>query len=292
MAAVLEIEEREITPYGLTLTASKHAGRLDSLYRSSARVCAIRLDAVGMAQALLRPPMISAQSAPKEPPPAALTRVLLVDDHPTFRQGLTFLLNETNGEFEVCGEAENASEAIEAFRSLHPDLVVLDVSMPGTSGIELIKMILAESAATPILVLTVHEETVYAIRALKIGAKGYVMKSEAMESVAVALRTIAAGKHYVSPRLQKWLMFHAIESSEGLGSPVDVLADRELEVLELLGRGFGTRAMADYLHLSTKTIETHRAHIKQKLGFKDVTEMVQFANDWVSHERNRPLLAT
>jgi len=236
--------------------------------------------------------MNAVQSATNQAPPAAAKRILLVDDHPTFRQGLKVLLTDTNGEFEVCGEAENARQATEAFRSLQPDLVVLDVSMPGASGIELIKMILAESAATPILVLSVHEETLYAIRALKRGAKGYVMKAEAMESVVVALRTIAAGKHYVSPTLRKWLIFHAIDSAEGLGSRLDVLSDRELEVLQLLGRGFSTHAMADYLHLSTKTIETHRAHIKRKLGFNDVREMIHFAIDWVSHEQDRPLAHT
>jgi len=223
-------------------------------------------------------------------PSVAAKRVLIVDDHPTFRQGLRFLLSQTDGEFEVCGEAESAPQAIEAFRSLRPELVVLDVSMPGASGIELIKMILAESATTPILVVSVHEETLYGLRALKAGARGYVMKAEAMESIVAALHRIAAGKNYVSPSFSERLIFRAIQSiDEGMGSPVDVLSDRELEVLEKLGKGMSTRDIADTLHLSPKTVETHRAHIKEKLNLKDGNALVRFAIDWVSHAQNAPV---
>lgn len=213
-------------------------------------------------------------------------RVLLVDDHPTFRQGLKFIVTKS-GEFDVCGEADSAPAAISECRALHPDVVVVDVSMPGMNGIELIKMILAEMPKMPILVVSMHEETHYALRALKAGAKGYVMKAEATTSIETALRRVAEGKVYVSPTFGEQLIFKAITAiDEGMGSPVDVLSDRELEVLEKLGKGLTTREVADDLHLSPKTVETHRAHIKEKLKFKDATSMVRFAVDWVSSGRS------
>ena len=214
--------------------------------------------------------------------PRAARRVLLVDDHPTFRQGLKFVVAQT-GEFDVCGEADSAPAAIAECRALKPDVVIVDVSMPGMNGIELIKMILAETPEMPILVVTMHEENLYALRSLKAGAKGYVMKAEAMTSIANALRRVADGKIYVSPTFGEQLIFKAITAvDEGMGSPVDVLSDRELEVLEKLGKGLTTREIAENLHLSPKTVETHRAHIKEKLKFKDATAMVRFAVDWVT----------
>lgn len=209
-------------------------------------------------------------------------RVLLVDDHPTFRQGLKFIVTQA-GDFQVCGEADSAAVAISECRSLRPDVVIVDVSMPGLNGIELIKMILAETPEMPILVVSMHEESLYALRALKAGAKGYVMKAEAMNSIAAAMRRVMEGKIYVSPTFGEQLIFKSITAiEEGMGSPVDVLSDREIEVLEKLGKGLTTREIADDLHLSPKTVETHRAHIKEKLKFKDATAMVRFAVDWVT----------
>lgn len=220
------------------------------------------------------PPVTPASVTPK--------RVLLVDDHPTFRQGLKFIVTQS-GEFTVCGEADGAPVAISECRRLNPDMVLVDVSMPGLNGIELIKMILAEMPGMPILVVSMHEETLYALRALKAGAKGYVMKAEAMPSIAAAMRRVAEGKIYVSPTFGEQLIFKAITAiDEGMGSPVDVLSDRELEVLEKLGQGLTTREIADNMRLSPKTVETHRAHIKEKLKFKDATAMVRFAVDWVA----------
>lgn len=214
--------------------------------------------------------------------PLAPKRVLIVDDHPTFRQGLHFIVTQS-GEFEVCGEAGSAPVAISKCRSLQPDMVLLDISMPGLNGIELIKMILAEMPEMPILVVSMHDEALYALRALKAGAKGYVMKAEATESITLAMRRVAEGKIYVSPTFGEQLIFKAITAvHEGMGSPVDVLSDRELEVLEKVGKGLSTREIADNLHLSPKTVETHRAHIKEKLKFKDATMMVRFAVDWVA----------
>lgn len=222
-------------------------------------------------------------------------RILLVDDHPTFRQGLRWLLSQDGG-FTVCAEAENSAMALTQLRETRPDVVVLDVSLPGMNGLELIKMIRAESPRTPILVLSMHDESVYALRALKAGAKGYITKTEAMASIVAALHRVADGQLYVSPTFGEQLIFKAIRSVEsGLGSPVDVLSDRELEVLELLGKGLSTRDIAEALRLSPKTVETHRAHMKEKLHLGDSSRLVRFAVDWVASgdlARRAPAIAT
>lgn len=185
----------------------------------------------------------------------------------------------------ICGEAESAPLALEAMRRLKPTVALIDVSMPGTNGIELIKLMLAEEPNLLVLVVSMHDESLYALRALRAGAKGYVMKQQAMENVLDAMRKILDGGVYVSPQFSERLIFKAIHGSDSdLGSPVDKLSDRELEVLQLFGRGETTRGIAERLHLSVKTIETHRAHIKEKLGVKDSDEMVRFALDWVTLE--------
>jgi DNA-binding NarL/FixJ family response regulator len=224
-------------------------------------------------------------SAPRINPEAAQKRILIVDDHPVFRRGIAAMIGEQE-DLTVCGEAENAQSALEAMRQLKPDLALLDISMPGTNGIELIKLMLAEQPRLILLILSMHDESLYALRALRAGAKGYVMKAEAMTHVIAAIRKALTGQIYVSPQFSERLVFKAVQSLDGgMGSPVDNLSDRELEVLQLIGRGFGTREVAGELHLSVKTIETHRAHIKEKLGFKDSREMVRFAIDWVSQEQ-------
>src|SRR6266567_2489073 len=176
--------------------------------------------------------------------PEDAKRIVIVDDHPLFRKGLEQLIH-SDGTFAVCGEAGSAAEAIEAIRKLDPDLVIVDLTLPGANGIELIKNIRAESPKLPILVLSMHDESLYALRALRAGAKGYIMKAESLENVLGAMRKVASGGIYVSPRFSEQLIFKAVQSIEGgLGSPVDQLSDRELEVLQLLGRGFGTREIA------------------------------------------------
>ncbi len=212
-------------------------------------------------------------------------RVLIVDDHPVFRHGISALIN-AEADLTVCGEASSSQSALEAMRTLRPDVALLDISLPGTNGIELIKLMKAEQPHLPLLMLSMHDESLYALRALRAGALGYVMKVEALTHVLAALRKVMKGEIYVSKEFSERLIFQAVQSVEGgMGSPVDKLSDRELEVLELLGRGLGTKAIADQLHLSVKTIETHRAHIKEKLGFKDASEMVRFAIDWVAQEK-------
>lgn len=211
-------------------------------------------------------------------------QVLLVDDHPGFRRGVAAIIAEEKG-FAVCGEASSAASALDAMRRLKPDIAVVDISMPGTNGIELTKMMVAERPQLHILVLSMHDESVYALRALRAGAKGYVMKAESLDCVIRGLRKVGEGEIFVSPQFSDRLIFKAIQSNEDKStSPVDRLSDRELEVLRLLGKSYGTRDIAEQLHLSGKTVETHRGHIKEKLGFKDSGDMVRFAIDWVTQE--------
>jgi DNA-binding NarL/FixJ family response regulator len=211
--------------------------------------------------------------------------VLLVDDHPAIRRGMAAIIDEES-DLTICGEASTAPMALEAMRRLNPDIAVIDISMPGTNGVELIKLMLAEQPKLQILMLSMHDESVYALRALRAGAKGYVMKGEALECVLAGLRKVGEGEIYVSPKFSDRLIFKTIQSTiAGVASPVDKLSDREFEVLRLLGKGFGSRDIAEELSLSVKTVETHRAHIKEKLGFKEAGEMVRFAIDWVVQER-------
>jgi DNA-binding NarL/FixJ family response regulator len=228
--------------------------------------------------------MISPETKMTEESNNRKKRVLIVDDHPIFRFGLAGLITEQS-HLEVCGHADSAPLALDAMRRLKPDIVLVDLSLRGTNGIELIKLMKAEEPELPILVISMHNEAVFGLRALKAGALGYVMKAEAMNHVAEAISKVLKGKIYVSPEFGEKLIFKAVQSTEaGSGSPVDALSDRELEVLQLLGKGGSTRSIAETLHLSVKTIETHRAHIKEKLGFQDSEEMVKFAIDWVAQQ--------
>lgn len=228
-------------------------------------------------------PSVSTQQAV---PPATLParRILLVDDHPAFRRGLASLL-EGEGDLQVCGEASTAPAALAAMRHLEPDLAIVDIGLPGVNGLELVKMMLAERPKLGILVLSMHDESVYALRALRAGARGYVMKAEALECVLLALRKVDSGGLYLSPALNTRLVFKIVQAEEfAQSTPVDRLSDREMEVLVLIGKGYGTQDIADNLHVSVKTVETHRAHIKEKLGFRDSRELIRFAVDWGTRE--------
>ncbi|MHB1081130.1 MAG: response regulator [Prosthecobacter sp.] len=226
-------------------------------------------------------------SMPVQPPPdsseaAECKRLLVVDDHPIFRHGMCQVLSQVSGVM-VCGEASNARSALEVMRQQKPEVALIDVSMPGTNGIELIKHMLAEQPSLIILIISMHDESLYALRALRAGAKGYVVKQQALEHILAALHKVIGGGVYISPQFTEKLVFKAIQGSEGdLGTPVDKLSDREFEVLQLFGRNKTTREIADSLHLSVKTVETHRMHIKEKLGFKDADEMTKFAIEWVA----------
>src|SRR5438128_9361980 len=208
-------------------------------------------------------------------------RILIVDDHPLFRKGLEELI-QSDDSFAVCGEAGNASEAMDVIRKLSPELAIVDLSLPGANGIELIKNIRAEFPKLPILVLSMHDESLYAVRALRAGADGYVMKHEAMANVINAIREVFNGHTYLSPAMAAQVITKfAHRQAEGETDAVERLSDRELEILELIGRGHEVRQIAKLLHLSPKTVETHRAHIKDKLDLKNSREVARFALQWL-----------
>src|SRR6267143_1849968 len=209
----------------------------------------------------------STSKNPKCDPPEA-KRIVIVDDHPLFRKGLQEMIH-SDGTFAVCGEAGNAAEAMAVIRKLSPDMAIVDLSLPGANGIELIKNIRAEFPNLPILVLSMHDESLYGLRALRAGANGYVMKHEAMANVVQAIHEVFSGRPYLSPAMAAQVITKfAKNSSEGESDAVDRLSDRELEILELIGKGREVRQIAKLLNLSPKTVETHRAHIKDKLDLK------------------------
>jgi DNA-binding NarL/FixJ family response regulator len=221
----------------------------------------------------------STNKNPKCDPPDA-KRIVIVDDHPLFRKGLEQLIH-SDGAFAVCGEAGNAAESMDVIRKLNPDLAIVDLSLPGANGIELIKNIRAEFPNLPILVLSMHDESLYGLRALRAGANGYVMKHEAMANVVHAIHEVFSGRPYLSPAMAAQVITKfAKKSSEGESDAVDRLSDRELEILELIGKGTEVRQIANLLHLSPKTVETHRAHIKEKLQLKNAREVARFAVQW------------
>src|SRR5881409_512726 len=226
-------------------------------------------------------PTRSTNENPKCDPPEA-KRIVIVDDHPLFRKGLEELIH-SDGAFAICGEAGSASEAMDVIRELHPDMAIVDLSLPGANGIELIKNIRAEFPKLPILVLSMHDESLYALRALRAGAEGYVMKHEAMANVVQAIREVFNGRPYLSPAMAAQVITrYAQRLPEGETDPVNRLSDRELEILELIGKGNEVRQIAKLLHLSPKTVETHRAHIKDKLDLRNSREVARFALQWLS----------
>ena len=226
--------------------------------------------------------VVRSADKPPQPQPPEAKRIVIVDDHPLFRKGLQELIH-SDGTFAVCGEAGNASEAMDVIRRLSPDLVIVDLSLPGANGIELIKNIRAELPKLPILVLSMHDESLYALRALRAGADGYVMKHEAMANVIQAIREVFNGHPYLSPAMAAQVITKfAHRQVEGETDAVDRLSDRELEILELIGKGNEVRQIAKLLHLSPKTVETHRAHIKDKLDLKNSREVARFALQWLN----------
>ena len=222
----------------------------------------------------------STNNNPRCDPPEA-KRIVIVDDHPLFRKGLEQLIHSDSA-FAVCGEVNNASEAMDVIRKLNPDLAIVDLSLPGANGIELIKNIRAEFPKLPILVLSMHDESLYALRALRAGAEGYVMKHEAMANVIQAIHEVFNGRPYLSPAMAAQVITKfAHRGSQSEADAVERLSDRELEILELIGKGNEVRQIAKLLHLSPKTVETHRAHIKEKLNLQNARQVTRFAVQWV-----------
>jgi len=211
-------------------------------------------------------------------------KILIVDDHPLVREGLADLVNKEK-DLVVCGQAEDAYQAMEAIRELKPDMAIVDISLKETSGLELIKDIKIQHPGLPVLTLSMHEESVYAERALRAGAKGYIMKREATKKVVTAIRKVLRGQLYLSEKMTTRLVRKFVDGKPEAGtSPIDRLTDRELEVFCLLGRGNGTRQISEQLHLSVKTIETYRSRIKEKLNLTSASELLQHAFQWVNSE--------
>jgi DNA-binding NarL/FixJ family response regulator len=212
-------------------------------------------------------------------------RVFVVDDHPIVRQGLALLING-EPDLTVCGEAEDARNAIQSLAQARPDIVVIDISLNGPDGLDLLKEVRIRYPELPVLVLSMHDESIYAERALRAGAQGYIMKQEATENVLVALRRILGHDIYVSGRVANRMLQRYIGSS-GAGSPSSLadLTDRELEVFRLIGAGHTTRQIAEELHISVKTVESYQAHIKDKLSLRSARELVQHAIQWSISER-------
>jgi DNA-binding NarL/FixJ family response regulator len=216
--------------------------------------------------------------------PAAKSGVLLVDDHAIVRQGIAALIEQEDDLF-VCGEAESAEEALEALRTTRPAICLADLSLAGIDGMEFVKRAKARFPHVPILILSMHDEHLYAERALRAGAKGYIMKREGAENLLDAIRRVLRGQVYLSERMAGRILERIAGGRVFEGaSPADKLSDRELEVFRFLGQGLGTREIAERLHLSVKTIEAHRANIIRKLGLAGSSELVQQAVRWVSEE--------
>lgn len=217
---------------------------------------------------------------PAEPKPARRS-VLLVDDHPFMRAGLRQLIDR-QPDLIVCGEAGNPAEAFQQLARGVPDLILTDLTMPGRGGLEFLRDLRAAHETVPILVVSMHDEGVYAERALRAGARGYIMKEAGGENLLAALRRVLGGEVYVSPRMSARIL-DAVSARRprGTHSPIEQLTDREFEVFQLIGQGKSTRDIAAELHLSPKTVDVHRGHIKEKLGLRDVTALIRHAVRWV-----------
>jgi DNA-binding NarL/FixJ family response regulator len=208
-------------------------------------------------------------------------RILIVDDHPFMRAGLAQLIDK-QPDLQVCGEAGDPGEALKKLGQLPVDLVLTDITMPGRSGIEFIKDVQAIYPRIPMLVVSMHDESLYAERVLRAGARGYIMKEAGGENLLFAIRQVLLGQPYVSPRVSaKILDDMSGRKPRGSSSPIEKLSDREFEIFQLVGNGKSTRDIAKQLGLSPKTVDVHRANIKEKLGLKDATALVRHAVRWV-----------
>ena len=215
-----------------------------------------------------------------------MKKVLIIDDHPLMRKGLALALN-AESDLSVCGQFADAEEALGALEELDPDLVVTDISLPGMNGLELTKHLHTLKPELAILAISRHDETLYAERAIRAGARGYIMKLEADEVIVQAVRRVLAGGIYVSEEINNRLLLSVTGGGEGLTpSPLAVLSDRELEVLEHIGRARSTREIAERLYLSEKTVESYRGRIKEKLHLDSPTELMRYAVRWVEGEES------
>src|SRR3984885_7898534 len=211
--------------------------------------------------------------------------VFVVDDHPIVRQGLTLLIDR-EPDLAVCGEAEEMHAALSAISAACPDIMIVDISLNGPDGLELLKNIRITLPRLPVLILSMHDEAIYAERALRARANGYIMKQEATDKVLVALRRILNGDVYLSDAMSKKMLHQYIDGSPSMvESRIAVLSDRELEVFRSIGEGKGTREIAEELQLSMQTVEAYQAHIKEKLSLRSGRELIQHAIQWKVNEK-------
>ena len=210
--------------------------------------------------------------------------VFIVEDHPIFRDGLVNLVNHEPN-LTVCGEATNAAQALTDIERLKPDLVLVDIGLPGRSGLELVKDIHAVRRDTAILVISMHDETLYAERVLRAGANGYLMKQEGPEKILQAIRSVLDGQIYLSGQMSARVLDAFSGNRPKSDSPIARLSDRELEVMQLIGHGMDSHGIAQQLNLSFKTVDAHRGHIKEKLNLRSGVELVCFAARWVEAQQ-------
>ncbi len=207
-------------------------------------------------------------------------KILIVEDHPIFRWGLSELINQ-EPDLTVCGEATDAAGVWKAIAQLNPDLIIADITLENTDGIDLTQAVTRRYKTIPVLILSMHDQFLYAERALHAGARGYIMKQEAMESVVTAIRQVLAGKIYLNDQVKDQILVNLADRPAGAGrAPMDRLTNRELEVFRMIGSGFSSREIASRLHLSIKTIGTYRERIKEKLNLKNANELVLHAVHW------------
>jgi DNA-binding NarL/FixJ family response regulator len=223
----------------------------------------------------------------KNPAPVpTVARVLIVDDHPVVREGLSMRI-AAQSDLEVCGEAEDVPGALTLLTSSRPDVAVIDLSLKNGNGLDLVRRVKEKHDTVRVLVWSMYPESLYAERALRAGAQGYLHKGQATHHVLAAIRAILQGKVYVSGDLADQLLRRAVGSKADERSPIDSLSDRELETFQLIGQGTTTEVIAERMHVSPKTVETYRARIKEKLGLSNVTELVQRAALWVAETRQQ-----
>jgi DNA-binding NarL/FixJ family response regulator len=220
--------------------------------------------------------------------PSSSKKILIVDDHPMTRAGIAQLIN-TQKDIRVSCEAGSPAEALTELAKGLPDLILTDLSMPGRSGIEFIKDVIAMHGTVPILVMSMHDELIYAERALRAGARGYIMKEAGGEKLLAAIRQVLGGQVYVSQRMSATLLDGLTgRRPRGSNSPIEKLSDREFEVFQLIGQGNSTQEIAAQLHLSPKTVDVHRGHIKEKLELTSATSLVRHAVRWVETQDQNP----
>jgi len=224
---------------------------------------------------------------PKRTVARSRVRVFLVDDHPIVRRGFQLLLS-LEPDLMVCGEADNGPAALQKILALKPDVAIVDLSLKGSNGLELIKQLRAQSLKLKLLVFSMRDEGIYAERAMRAGADGYITKEEGTEKAIQAIRLLMQGKRYLSDKVAERMMDTLVGNNSGAEGAVESLSDRELEVLELIGAGLGSREIAEKLHLSIKTIESHREHMKTKLGLTRAPELVSYAFNWCHGESTEP----